>query len=438
MPFGRDLAQLWVGGFLGVLVTASCGGPAAPTSTTGGATAVAAPTPTPRPGPPDIVVILADDMGWGDLGVYGHPVIGTPNIDRLAAEGSRFDAMYVPTPVCAPSRASLLTGRYGARNGVAWNDSTSLKAGEITIARLLKNQGYTTGMVGKWHLGAKVADLPMRHGFESFYGMLSSPPGTQFIQGDQVTPDFPGMDLLTKRLTREAVSVIKKAPSDRPLFLYLAHHAPHSPHYASADFDGRSGWGIYGDAVQELDWSVGEIMRTLKETGRDTNAIVLFLSDNGPDAAGSPGPLTYGKGNINEGGIRVPAIAWQPGKVPAGRVIKDPASTLDLFPTFAGLAGAPLPERTYDGVNITKLLTGEVDRITGQGVDGGREFLFFMSRDAAAIRSGKWKYVRPGFRDSIPVLYDLEADPGETNTIRRFNLDTVNLLDKRLTQLTPR
>ncbi len=419
---------------LALLVSASCGGPSTPTPSVIPAAALAVPTPTPRPGPPDIVVILADDMGWGDLGVYGHPVTKTPHIDKLAAEGSRFDAMYVPTPVCAPSRAALLTGRYGVRNGVKWNDSTSLKAGEITVAQLLKNQGYSTGMVGKWHLGAKVNDLPLRLGFDYFYGMLSSPPGTDFIMGEQVTNDFPGLDLLTRRLTVEATSFIRQTPSDRPLFLYVAHHAPHSPNFSSSDFAGRSGWGPYGDAVQELDWSVGEVMRTLQETGRDRNAIVFFLSDNGPLSAGSPGPFTYGKGNINEGGIRVPAIAWQPGKVPATRVIKDPASTLDLFPTFASLAGAPMPSRDYDGVNIAKLLTGEVDRIPGSGLNGGREFFFFIAGDVAAIRSGKWKYVRPGFRDSIPILYDLEADPGETNTVRRFNLDIVALLEKRIAQ----
>ena len=416
-----------------MLVAASCGGPSTPTPAAIPA-AQAAPTPTPRPGPPDIVVILADDMGYGDLGVYGHPVTKTPHIDRLASEGSRFDAMYVPTPVCAPSRAALLTGRYGVRNGVKWNNGTSLRAGEITIAQMLKNQGYATGMIGKWHLGAKVNDMPLRLGFDYFYGMLSSPPGTNFIMGEQVTHDFPGMDLLTRRLTVEATSFIKRAPSDRPLFLYLAQHAPHAPHFASSEFAGRSGWGPYGDAVQELDWSVGEVMRTLQETGRDRNAIVIFVSDNGPDRFGSPGPLTYGKGNINEGGIRVPAIAWQPGKVPANRLIKDPASTLDLFPTFASLAGAPLPARTYDGFDISKLLTGEVERIPGPGIGGGREMFFFMTSDIAAIRSGKWKYIRPGFRDSIPILYDIEADPGETNTVRRFNPDIAALLEKRIAQ----
>jgi arylsulfatase len=191
---------------------------------------------------------------------------------------------------------------------------------------------------------------------------------------------------------------------------------------------------LYGDAVSELDWSVGQVMRALKDTGRDRNAIVVFLSDNGPEGAGSPGPLTYGKGNINEGGIRVPAVVWQPGKIPANRLIKDPASTLDFFPTFAGMAGAPMPPRDYDGVNIARLLTGEVDRIPGQGIGGGREFFFFMTSELAAVRSGKWKYVRAGFRDSVPVLYDIESDPGETNTVRRFNPEIVSQLDRRIAQ----
>jgi arylsulfatase A-like enzyme len=340
--------------------------------------------------------------------------------------------MYVPTPICAPSRASLLTGRYGVRNGVTWNNDTNIKPTEITIAQLLKTQGYATGMVGKWHLGATVAQMPLRLGFEFFYGMLNSPPATNFILGEQVTSDFPGMDMLTRRLTDEANAFIKRTPAEKPLFLYLAHHAPHVPNFSSPAFVGSSGWGPYGDAVQELDWSVGEVMRTLQQTGRDRNAMVVFLSDNGPEGAGSPGPLTYGKGNINEGGIRVPAIAWQPGKIPAGRLIKDPASTVDLFPTFASLAGAPMPAKDYDGVSIAKLLTGEVDRIPGPGIGGGREFFYFVVSQVAALRSGKWKYVRPGFRDSIPVLYDIEADPGETNSLRRFNPDVVSTLEKRI------
>lgn len=378
--------------------------------------------------------MLADDMGWGDLGIQGHPVIRTPNIDRLAAEGARFDAMYVPSPVCAPSRAALLTGRYGVRNGVKWNDSSTLRPGEITIAKLLKSQGYQTAAVGKWHLGATAPDLPLRHGFDSFYGMMSSPPATQFVLGEQITSDFPGMDLVTKRLTDEATAIIRKAASDRPLFLYLAHHAPHSPNYSSAGFIGQSGFGDYGDAMQELDWSVGEVMRVMRETGRDRNAVVMFMSDNGPVAAGSPGPFTYGKGNVNEGGIRVPAIAWRPGRIPAGRVIKDAATSVDLFPTFAALAGVGLPPRDYDGVDITKLLHGDVEQMSGPGEGGRRELFFFIHSDVAAIRSGKWKYVRPGFRDSVPVLYDIEADPGELNSLRRAHPEIAARLEKRIAQ----
>ena len=413
------------------LLLSACGGASAP-SAPSASVVNAAPTPTPRPGPPDIVVMLADDMGWGDLGVYGHPLTRTPNIDRLAAEGSRFEAMYVPTPVCAPSRAALLTGRHGFRNGVKWNDSSSMKTSEITIAKALKGRGYTTAMIGKWHLGDKAADLPLRHGFDSFYGMLSSPPATQFILGDQVTADFPGMDLLTRRLTDEATAAIRKAPNDKPLLLYVAHHAPHRPHYASGEFVGRSGWGVYGDAISELDWSVGEVMGVLKETGRDRNALVVFMSDNGPDADGSPGPFTYGKGNINEGGIRVPAIAWQPGVVKAGGLIRDATSSLDLFPTFSGLAGAALAPRDHDGIDISPLLRGEVAAMPGAGLDGRREHYFFANSEIAALRSGKWKYIRPGFRDSVPVLYNIEADPGETRNLRSLESGIATLLAKRI------
>lgn len=421
-------------GVLATLALAACGGPSAPTPTGSAASvsSVAATAPTPRPGPPDIVIVLADDLGYGDLGVYGHPFTRTPNIDRLAAEGSRFDAMYVPSPICAPSRAALLTGRYPMRNGVTWNNNTVLRGGEVTIAQMLRGQGYATGIVGKWHLGAKLNEMPLRLGFDFFYGMLSSPPVTDFIMGDQVTRDFPGMDYLTRRLTDEATSFIKRTPAEKPLFLHLAHHAPHSPNVNSPPFIGSSGWSNYGDAVQELDWSVGEVMRALTQTGRERNAMVVFLSDNGPTAEGSPGPLTYGKGNVNEGGIRIPAIVWQPGRVPAGRLIKDPATSVDFFPTFAAIAGAPMPAKEYDGVNIQKLLTGEVDRIPGSGMGGGREFYYFVVSEVAAMRSGKWKYVRPGFRDSVPVLYDLEADPGETNSLRRFNPEVVSQIERRI------
>ena len=421
-------------GVLATLALAACGGPSAPTPTGSAASvsSVAATAPTPRPGPPDIVIVLADDLGYGDLGIYGHPLTRTPNIARLAAEGSRFDAMYVPSPICAPSRAALLTGRYPMRNGVTWNNNTVLRGGEVTIAQMLRGQGYATGIVGKWHLGAKLNEMPLRLGFDFFYGMLSSPPVTDFIMGDQVTRDFPGMDYLTRRLTDEATSFIKRTPAEKPLFLHLAHHAPHSPNVNSPPFIGSSGWSNYGDSVQELDWSVGEVMRALTQTGRDRNAMVVFLSDNGPTAEGSPGPLTYGKGNVNEGGIRIPAIVWQPGRVPAGRLIKDPATSVDFFPTFAAIAGAPMPSRDYDGVNIQKLLTGEVDRIPGSGMGGGREFYYFVVSEVAAMRSGKWKYVRPGFRDSVPVLYDLEADPGETNSLRRFNPEVVSQIERRI------
>lgn len=426
----------------GLPLLASCGGGGAGSAPAGvgGALATAASaiptavTPTTRSGPPDIVVIMADDLGWGDIGSFGNIHTRTPNIDRLAAEGARFDAMYVPSPICAPSRASLLTGRYAPRNGVLWNDGSTMNRGEVTIAQLLKGQGYATGIVGKWHLGATPVDMPLRRGFDFFYGMMSSPPVTDFVSGEAITKDFPGMDLLTKRLTDEATSFIKKVPADKPLFLDIAHHAPHAPNISGPEFTGKATLGPYGDAVQELDWSVGEVLKTLKDTGRDRNTLLVFVSDNGPVAAGSPGPFTYGKGNVNEGGIRVPAIVWQPGRIPAGRLIKDPATTTDFFPTFAAVAGATMPAKDYDGVDISRLLTGQVERIPGSGIGGGRELYFFISSTVAAMRSGKWKYVKPGYRDSVPVLYDLEADPGELNNLRRYEINTLNALEKRIGQ----
>jgi arylsulfatase A-like enzyme len=246
------------------------------------------PTPTSAPlGPLSFVVILADDMGYGDLGVYGNTTIKTPNIDQLAAGGARFTSFYVTSPVCAPSRASLLTGRWAPRTGIPWNPPVRLNDDEVTLADVLRQAGYATGMVGKWHLGWESRDMPTRHGFDSYYGFIADENQGGFWRDDRPTSDGVGFDLLTERYTQEAVSFIR-AQQGRPFFLYLAHRSPHLDLYPHPAFQGKSAGGAYGDVVEELDWSVGEVLKALRETGAERNTLVFFLSDNGPPA---PAPL---------------------------------------------------------------------------------------------------------------------------------------------------
>jgi len=401
---------------------------------------VAPPTPTPTPtpsGPPNILLILADDLGYGDLSSYGHPQIKTPVLDRLAAEGVRFTSFYVPAPVCAPSPAGLMTGRWPVRTGIPWNPPVRLYDEEITIADALHARGYATSMLGKWHLGWYSLDMPTHHGFDSYYGIPAGEDGNDFWRGDQITKDTVGLDMLARKYLDEASTFVRSV-GNRPFFLYIAHRTPHATNFASDLFLGKSGFGIYGDAIEEMDWTTGELLKVLHETGQDQNLLVFFASDNGP-ALGEPGtarPLSGAKGSCLEGGIRVPGIAWWPGKIPPGRVLVEPASTLDLFPTFLALAGGALPtDRKYDGQDITKLLTGELTKLPGPGVDGSREFLFWFGPNAVAVRSGKWKYLRPGFWSQIPALYDLEADPGEQKDLSKTFPDMADRLSRRFDEI---
>ncbi len=425
--------------FVSLLCAASlwqCGGGATPPTTV----PTAAPTPTPNLGPPNVVIILADDLGYGDLSSYGNPRIKTPNLDRLAAEGIRFTSFYVPVPICAPSRAGLMTGRWPYRTGIPWNPPDRLNDGELTIADALHARGYATGMVGKWHLGWVAADMPIHHGFDFYYGIPTGEDESDFILGDQPTRDTVAPDMLARRYTDDAITFIKGVPRGKPFLMYVAHRSPHQPNYIAPPFEGKSAGGLYGDVIEELDWTVGELLKALKDAGLDQNTLVLFTSDNGPEippkGPGSAGPLSGAKGSCEEGGIRVPGIAWWPARIRAGRVVPDPVSTMDLFPTLVTLAGGALPtDRKYDGQDISKLLTGEISKLTGPGVDGGREIVFWYQRSPVAIRSGKWKYLRGGFWNPAPALYDVEADPGEANDQRKARPELAEQLDRRIDEL---
>ncbi|MGV3502098.1 MAG: sulfatase [Adhaeribacter sp.] len=394
---------------------------------------------------PNVIVILADDMGYGDLSCYGHPTIRTPHLDQMAAEGMRFTQFYVAANVCTPSRAALLTGRLPVRSGMAGSDASGnvlyphsaggLPQSEITLARALKAKGYQTGIIGKWHLGHLPAFLPPSHGFDFYFGipysndMLPGPNNKvqplPLYQDKKVLEENPDQSQLTRRYTEQALAFIRKN-KDKPFFLYYPNNFPHVPLHASAAYKGKSKRGLYGDVVEELDGSVGQILKTLRELQLDKNTLVIFTSDNGPwllkkEEGGSAGLLFEGKGAAYEGGMRVPAIAWWPGTIPARQVNPALATTLDLFPTILKLAGAALPsDRVLDGTDLYPLLTGQKKEV--------REFVYYYNRDKLyAIRKGPWKahfITKPSYKKvepevhATPLLFNLDQDPGE-----KFNLN---------------
>lgn len=409
---------------------------------------------------PNVVLVFADDLGYGDLGVYGHPTIRTPNLDRLAQEGVRFTQFYSAASVCSPSRAALMTGRLPIRSGVnqvlvPWSKG-GLPKTEITVAAALQNAGYATGIVGKWHLGHLPEYLPTRRGFDQYFGIpysndmseatASHPrfkeavktygavPGTPLIRNEQVIETEPDQTQLTARYTQEATAFIEKsARARKPFFLYLAHTFPHVPLFASSRFRGKSARGLYGDVVEELDWSLGELRRKLEETGVANNTLILFTSDNGPwllmkQNGGSAGLLREGKGSTWEGGVREPFIAAWPGRIPAGRVSSSYGSTLDIFPTVLNAAGVPVPtDRDYDGQNLLPVLEGRAE---------GREALHFYynGQDLRAVRQGPWKLhlatndaatSGPVVRHERPLLFHLQEDPSEKYEISDSHPDIV-------------
>lgn len=414
---------------------------------------------------PNIVIIYADDLGYGDLGCYGHPTIRTPNLDRMAAEGMRFTQFYSAAEVCTPSRAALLTGRYPIRSGMCHtkmrvlrrNSAGGLPADEITLAELLKQRGYTTACIGKWHLGVwsnNPANHPMKHGFDFQFGLPHSNdmdpnaniPPRAGARADQDpawwnAPLYRGMELverpadqttLTRCYTEEAVKFIR-TNKEKSFFLYFPHTFPHTPLFASMDFRGASPRGLYGDVVEELDWSVGQVLEILRKNGLDKNTLVFFSSDNGPWLimnlqGGSAGLLREGKGSTWEGGMRVPGIAWWPGKVPAGKVCREVACTMDLYTTGANLAGVSAPpNREIDGKDISPLLfeAGKVER---------EAFFYYRGTDLCAARVGKWKahfITQSAYGKDVPekhdppALYDLENDPGERFDVAAEHADVI-------------
>jgi arylsulfatase A-like enzyme len=442
----RTLRRVGLGAAL-VGLTVACGGGTPPPPVT--PPSVASPTPPPRA--PNIVLILADDLGYGDLGSYGNTRIRTPNLDRLASEGVRLTDFRVPSGLCTPSRAALLTGLYPPRTGLVGNlpsgspiegITDGIDDDEITLAEALKERGYATAMIGKWHLGSTVPYLPTEHGFDSYFGISNGNQTFLLLRGTTPVNDPPGLDQLTKAYTQEAVTIIRDAAHEKPFFLYLAHRLPHVPLEPAPEFLGRSAGGLYGDVVEELDWSVGEVMKAIADRGTsDRSTLVLFMSDNGPwiaqgEEAGSAGPFRAGKNSPYEGGVRVPAIAWWPGRYPAGREVAEPVMSLDVFPTLVAMAGGQLhPARPHDGTDLTPLLTGEVPRLTGAGIDGAREMVGYYFAEAVSLRSGRWKIIRPGYWDLVDTLYDLHADPSETTDLYPARPDMASLLSARLTAL---
>jgi arylsulfatase A len=419
---------------------------------------------------PNFVIVFIDDMGYADVGCFGAQGYETPNIDRLAAEGMRFTDFYAASSVCTPSRAALLTGCYPQRVGLPNVLGPRAKIGisdqEVTIAQMLKPLGYATACYGKWHLGDEPQFLPTHHGFDEYFGLPYSNdmwprhpenprgyPELPLIEGDKIIRLDPDQTQLTTWYTERAVQFIEKN-KDRSFFLYLPHSMCHVPLFVSDKFKGKSKRGLFGDVIMELDWSVGQIMSTLKRVGVDKNTMVVFCSDNGPwlsygDHAGSAKPLREGKGTTFDGGQREPTIMRWPGRIPAGKVCREPVCTMDILPTIARLTGAKPPDHKIDGKDIWPVIAGQ------SGARSPHEaFFYYQGWALEAVRSGKWKLHlphgyrtlagRPGGTGGIPAkyeqatigvaLFDLENDIGEQHNVADQHPDVV----ERLTRMADR
>jgi len=386
---------------------------------------------------PNIVLINCDDLGYGDLGCYGSSVNKTPAIDRMAAEGMRFTDFYMASPVCSPSRGAMLTGCYPPRIGFGSFDGRwvlfpgqelGLNPEEITIAKLLKEQGYATQIVGKWHCGDQKEFLPTRHGFDHYYGIpYSNDMGRQkeddvypplpLLRDEEVVQAQPDQRGITERYVEECVRFMRqKAAEETPFFLYLAHMHVHLPHYPPERFVRESDNGVYGAAVACIDWATDVLLRELEALGLDDNTLVIFTSDNGSrarDEGGSNAPLRSTKGTTWEGGQRVPCIVRWPGEIAAGSTCQELALSMDFYPTLAGIAGAQVPtDRIIDGKDMRPLLFSE------QGAASPHEAFFYYKRNSIeAVRSGQWKLHLRKDDAQVQELYDLAVDIGETDNV---------------------
>jgi arylsulfatase A len=425
---------------------------------------------------PNVVVVLADDLGYGDLGSYGARDVRTPNLDRMAAEGMLFTNFYAAASVCSPSRAALLTGRYPIRTGVTGvisaNTKRALPTEEVTLAERFKALDYATAIVGKWHLGNTPDTWPLRQGFDQWFGTIGSndmgkgrpsleqrragKAGVELVEGETVIELNPDQAKLTARYTQRAVDFIAEN-KERHFLLYLAHNMPHTPLFASTKTAGANKRGLYGDVLAEIDASVGAVLNALKKHGIDDQTVVLFSSDNGPwlifgDHGGSAGPLAGGKKQILEGGLRVPLIARWPGRIPAGSVCREMVSALDLAPTLMGVAGVDIESPQIDGRDVGALFTG--GSLAPSQV---RPFFYFWEDKIHAVRLGDWKLQlahtdrhtpdpaaigNSGLRGKVmtvarpQALYDLRTDPGETKDLSALHPERVRELTRLATAST--
>ena len=411
---------------------------------------------------PNFIIIFCDDLGYGDIGCFGSTLHRTPNLDRMAAEGKKFTSFYVSSGVCTPSRSSLMTGCYPRRVNMHMNATPvgknkmrqvlfpvakkGLNPNEITIAELLKQKDYATACIGKWHLGDQLEFLPTRQGFDYYYGIPYSNdmganqfpvnPPLPLLRNEKVIEAPVDQNTITRRYTEQAVTFIQ-TNKDRPFFLYLPHAMPHNPVHASELFRGKSANNGYGDAVEEIDWSMGESLKTLRELNIDNNTLVIFTSDNGAAQrwGGSNIPLKGWKGSTLEGGMRVPCVMRWPGKIPAGGTCNELTTTMDLLPTLTRLAGTSEPrDRIIDGKNIWPLMAGVKGATSPHEV-----FYYYKKAQLQAVRSGQWKLYLPldnwqlyiykeGTQKSNAELYDLENDISEKNNVADEHQDIVKKL----------
>ncbi len=436
--------------FLSLFILFSCAEKKAETTTTGQ--------------PPNVILIFTDDQGYNDVGVFGADDIATPHLDQMAADGVKLTNFYAAQAVCSASRAGILTGCYpnriGIHNAMMPNSQVGLNTSETTLAEMLKDQGYTTGVFGKWHLGDHPDFMPNKHGFDEWFGIpysndmwpLHPQQGPVFnfddlplYENEKVIDTLTDQSQLTTQITERSVDFIHRN-KENPFFLYVPHPQPHVPLFVSEKFKGKSNRGLYGDVIMEIDWSVGQIIEALKSNGLENNTIVIFTSDNGPwlsygNHAGSAQPFREGKGTAWEGGQREPFIMKYPDKLKGGQTINTPVMAIDLLPTIAALTDAELPLKTIDGKNVWKVLTGETKESPQEAY-----FFYYRVNELFGVRYGKWKLYFPHEyrtmegqergKDGLPgnykmieleeiELYDVVNDQSESTNVAEENPEVV-------------